>query len=145
MNNEVLTTTGAAQLCNVSRFTIRNWVESGKLSSAVTAGGHRRILKDDILKFMPEKTRIKNQGPLMEGDIEKTGDSNFSWKNIDDGLDSSMDHLMQKLKTCSVENLPELQDRIKALEKCKQLTGKVLLNLMKVKEIIRSENTKQCV
>ncbi len=138
MNNEVLTTSRAAQLCHVSRFTIRNWVENGKLRSSRTAGGHRRISREDLLKFMPEETETKSKGALTENGIEGLGNSNRSWKNTCDELDSSTEKLMQKLKTCGVEQLPELQAKIKGLEECRRLTKKVLLNLIKVKEILNS-------
>lgn len=52
--NEYLTTTQAAKFCNVTRFTVRNWVIEGKLKSVKTAGGHRRIPKIELIKFMQE-------------------------------------------------------------------------------------------
>lgn len=52
MINEYLTTSQAAKLCNVTRFTIRNWINSGKLKARKTAGGHRRISKEAFLKFI---------------------------------------------------------------------------------------------
>ena len=38
-----LTTTQLAKLCGVSRFSIINWVNQGKISAAKTMGGHYRI------------------------------------------------------------------------------------------------------
>jgi len=140
MDNETLTTSGAAQLCNVSRFTIRNWVESGKLKSSLTAGGHRRIAREDLLKFMPEKKRAKDVGSLKGEETEKNGDMSHSWEDVCRGLDSSTAKLMGKLRTCSTDELDELQAKIKALEKCKRLTSKVILNLTKVKEVMNSVN-----
>lgn len=52
MTQQYLTTTQAAKICNVTRFTIANWVKRGKLKSNKTAGGHRRILKDDLMRFI---------------------------------------------------------------------------------------------
>jgi excisionase family DNA binding protein len=49
---EVLTTFQAAAYCKVSPFTIRNWVESGKLPAYKTPGGHRRIRKEDLDEFL---------------------------------------------------------------------------------------------
>ena len=50
--NDVLTTFQAAAYCKVSPFTIRNWVESGKLAAYKTPGGHRRIRKEDLDEFL---------------------------------------------------------------------------------------------
>jgi excisionase family DNA binding protein len=52
MRKKYLTTTEAAQLCKVTRFTVRNWVNNGRLKSSRTLGGHRRILREDLMKFM---------------------------------------------------------------------------------------------
>lgn len=52
MPKKYLTTSQAATICNVTRFTIRNWINSGRLSSTKTIGGHRRIPKDVLTEFM---------------------------------------------------------------------------------------------
>ena len=43
LRNDYLTTTELAKLCGVSRFTIINWVNRGKIRTMKTAGGHCRI------------------------------------------------------------------------------------------------------
>jgi excisionase family DNA binding protein len=63
---KVLTTFQAADYCNVSPFTIRNWVESGKLPAYKTPGGHRRIRKDDLDGFLK-----KYKMPASELDEEQ--------------------------------------------------------------------------
>jgi len=143
MNNNVLTTTGAAQLCNVSRFTIRNWVENGKLKSNLTAGGHRRILKEDLEKFMPESDGTHKQ--IISDESVAPSHEKFtpSWEYIAKDLDKAALNLMIQLKTCSTDQLLDLQARIKALEQCKRLTGKVITNLTKVKEIMNETSHQQ--
>lgn len=59
MAKEYLTTTQAAKICRVTRFTIANWVKKGKLKSSKTAGGHRRISKEDLLKFIKENKIVE--------------------------------------------------------------------------------------
>lgn len=54
MKKEFLTTFQAANICNVTRFTIRNWIIDGKLKSNTTVGGHRRIWKKDLIRFVRE-------------------------------------------------------------------------------------------
>ena len=41
--SDYLTTAQASKYLNVTRFTVLNWIKSGKLQSASTFGGHSRI------------------------------------------------------------------------------------------------------
>jgi excisionase family DNA binding protein len=50
----VFTTFEAAKLCHVSPLSIINWVNAGRLPAFRTPGGHRRIRREDLLKFMQE-------------------------------------------------------------------------------------------
>lgn len=49
---DVLTMSEASKLCGVSLKTIANWVEQGHIKAHKTVGGHRRILREDLYKFM---------------------------------------------------------------------------------------------
>lgn len=79
---KVLTTFQAADYCQVSPFTIRNWVESGVLPGYKTPGGHRRILKRDLDEFlkkhgMPRPEEIAASGRkriLVVDDDESVND-----------------------------------------------------------------------
>lgn len=51
---EYCSTIEAAKYCRVTRFTIINWIEKGLIQAQKTAGGHRRILFCDLVKFMHE-------------------------------------------------------------------------------------------
>lgn len=52
------------EMFNVTRETISNWVQEGKIKSARTAGGHLRFEKNNIDKFAAEcKLKIKKHGP----------------------------------------------------------------------------------
>lgn len=53
---KIYTIPQAAKVCSVSRGTVWRWVKTGKLRAAVTAGGHHRILRDDLLEF----TELRN-------------------------------------------------------------------------------------
>jgi len=48
----VFTTFEAAKLCHVSPLSIINWVNAGRLPAFRTPGGHRRIRKEDLVRFM---------------------------------------------------------------------------------------------
>ena len=47
-----LTTTELAELCGVSRFTILNWINKGKVNAIKTVGGKHRIPVDEVRSFM---------------------------------------------------------------------------------------------
>ena len=44
-----------AELLMVTPMTIRRWVNRGDLSARTTAGGHRRFLKRDVVRFAGER------------------------------------------------------------------------------------------
>ena len=44
-----------AQLFMVSPVTVRQWAQKGLLSAALTAGGHRRFLRQELLRFADER------------------------------------------------------------------------------------------
>ncbi len=52
---EILTVAQAAKYCNISTETIINWLDTGGLPALKTEGGHRRVKKDELDKFLKEK------------------------------------------------------------------------------------------
>ena len=78
MASEILTTHQTARLCNVHHTTVINWINEGKLKAYTTPGGHRRINKNDLVKFMkkyqipiPEKLLNRKKTILIvDDDIE---------------------------------------------------------------------------
>ena len=46
-----LTTHQASRLLGVSLPTVVNWIEAGRLSAHRTPGGHRRISREDLIRF----------------------------------------------------------------------------------------------
>lgn len=60
---DVLTISEASKLCGVSLKTITNWIEQGHIKAHKTVGGHRRILREDLHRFMTE-----HQMPLPEAE-----------------------------------------------------------------------------
>lgn len=49
---DILTTFEIAKLCGVDITTVINWIDSGKLTAYKTPGGHRRVRRDEFLKFL---------------------------------------------------------------------------------------------
>lgn len=62
---DYLTTTELAKLCGVSRFTIINWVNRGKIRTMKTTGGHCRIPVSEAISFYEsfykEKDNVESQ------------------------------------------------------------------------------------
>ncbi|OGJ86803.1 MAG: hypothetical protein A2268_14120 [Candidatus Raymondbacteria bacterium RifOxyA12_full_50_37] len=54
LNKSVFTTHEVAKALNVFTNTVIYWMNNGKLNGYRTPGGHRRILKEDLLKFIKE-------------------------------------------------------------------------------------------
>lgn len=48
----VFTTFETAKLCHVAPLSIINWVNAGRLPAFRTPGGHRRIRREDLIRFM---------------------------------------------------------------------------------------------
>lgn len=71
MDKEYLTTSEAAKLCKVTRFTVRNWVKQGKLRAITTPGGHQRIPKEAVLGLLKKSQTVEQKTPaVVSGDME---------------------------------------------------------------------------
>lgn len=78
MENKYLTTSQAAAYLHVTRFTILNWVKSGKLKAVHTLGGHQRIPKESILRLIPKNKTVDQKPP----DPQPAGESKIPcWKS----------------------------------------------------------------
>lgn len=60
-------TSEVAKFCHVTADTIRKWAEAGRLRVFKTPGGHRRIRREDLLRFMKD-----NHIPIHE-DLDNPG------------------------------------------------------------------------
>jgi excisionase family DNA binding protein len=63
---EILTVSQAGKYCKVSSKTIINWIDAGHIKAYKTAGGHRRIKKEDLDQFLKEKGMPLPEGPKVE-------------------------------------------------------------------------------
>ena len=52
MPERTFTTHDIAEFCDVYPSTVINWINSGKLKSYSTPGGHHRMLRDDVIRFL---------------------------------------------------------------------------------------------
>ena len=59
-DKEYLTTSEAAKICKVTRFTVRNWVKQGKLRAITTPGGHQRIPQEAVINLLKKSQPISH-------------------------------------------------------------------------------------
>ena len=52
LNKDFLSTTELARLCGVSRFTVINWVNKGRINTLKTIGGKNRIPATEAITFL---------------------------------------------------------------------------------------------
>lgn len=62
MKKRALTTFEAAKISDVTHVTIQNWIKKGWLKSYRTAGGHRRIERENLSAFLNSKRMPINSG-----------------------------------------------------------------------------------
>jgi len=68
-------TSEVAKYCHVTADTIRKWAEAGRIHVFKTPGGHRRIRRDDLMRFLQE-----NNIPVHQ----ELGDSGVKVLVVDD-------------------------------------------------------------
>ncbi|MBW2091859.1 MAG: helix-turn-helix domain-containing protein [Deltaproteobacteria bacterium] len=70
---EYFTTHDIALMLNVTRVTVRNWIIKGRLSATTTPGGHRRISRQELIRFM----EANNYDPEIIREYELTRRKRF--------------------------------------------------------------------
>lgn len=66
-SKQSFSTSEVARFCPVTADTIRKWAEAGRIRVFKTPGGHRRIRRDDLMRFLRE-----NSIPIHE-DLDNSG------------------------------------------------------------------------
>ena len=90
-SSDYLTTAEASKYLNVTRFTVLNWIKSGKLQCASTFGGHSRIPRGVLqaaLKQIKTTNRIIPKAPEISRAVRR-----WESKEI---IDSNCDHNCNK-------------------------------------------------
>src|SRR5690606_27833643 len=98
-------TSEVADYCHVTADTIRKWAEAGRIHVFKTPGGHRRIRREDLLRFLrenniPVHSDLAEQGvkilvvdgdsttaPLITRFLERSR-GNFQLETAKDGFDA---------------------------------------------------------
>ncbi len=97
-DKSVFTTFETAKLCQVSPLSIINWVNAGRLAAFRTPGGHRRIRRDDLVRF------IRENGIPMPDEL-KEGSGRLRVLVVDDDeiiRDSIAEHLTTRARAYEV-------------------------------------------
>mgnify|MGYP002624868880 CR=1 FL=1 len=68
-SKQSFSTSEVAKYCHVTADTIRKWAEAGRISVFKTPGGHRRIRREDLLRFLRENS-IPVHGDLHEDGVK---------------------------------------------------------------------------
>lgn len=55
MSKKAFTTFEVAEVCDVTPVTIQNWIDKGWLRAYRTPGGHRRVLREDLVSFLESR------------------------------------------------------------------------------------------
>jgi len=67
IDKDFLTVAQAARICKVTRVTMWRWVKSGGIRSSATVGGHHRISRADLVRFI----KMNKMGPRIQNDSGK--------------------------------------------------------------------------
>lgn len=62
-------TSEVAKYCHVTADTIRKWAEAGRINVFKTPGGHRRIRREDLVRFLRDNS-IPIHDDLSEGGVK---------------------------------------------------------------------------
>lgn len=66
MLRKTYTTTQVSRICDVYPASVINWIKRGDLRCYITPGGHRRVLRDDLISFL-KKINIPMPAELTDG------------------------------------------------------------------------------
>ena len=78
------TTHDIAQMLNVTRVTVRNWIIKGRIEATTTPGGHRRIKRAELSRFLEDnnyQTKI-----IREYELTKLKKFVYCWEYHHDEL-----------------------------------------------------------
>ncbi len=66
------TTRQVGRICHVTVSAVINWIDNGVLHAFKTIGGHRRVLRKDLIDFL-----LKHNFP-MPAELELSGEKKYS-------------------------------------------------------------------
>jgi excisionase family DNA binding protein len=104
MSKKYYTTYQISKICSVYISTVIDWIEAGKLQAHRTPGGHRRVLKEDLVKFLtkynmpiPEELQAvqhkrilivdnSKESVALITDLIKTEEPNYQINSVETGV-----------------------------------------------------------
>ncbi|OGL60886.1 MAG: hypothetical protein A3I72_04045 [Candidatus Tectomicrobia bacterium RIFCSPLOWO2_02_FULL_70_19] len=67
LGKKAFTTFEVAHVCDVTPVTIQNWIDKGWLAAYRTAGGHRRVRREDLIVFLESRNMPHRLSERPEG------------------------------------------------------------------------------
>ena len=67
-SSEFLSTSAAARLLDVAVGSVSKWIDNGQLKAGRTPGGHRRVLRKDLIKFL-ERQKLPIPKELLDSAV----------------------------------------------------------------------------
>ncbi|MEA3459683.1 MAG: response regulator [Chloroflexota bacterium] len=133
-----LKTSNVAEYCEVSHFTVINWIKEGKLKAYSTPGGHYRVQREDFREFLkkyempireeffighPQRVLVVDDEPdVVEFIIRALQDEDEGWE-----FDSAADGFEAGLKVSTFEPdliiLDLVMPNVDGFEVCRQVKG----------------------
>ena len=134
---ELLTTEEAARLLQVTRVTIHRWLVKGRLKCTKTPGGHRRITKEELLRFakeagmhIPEQLSATARIVIVDDDpklvrplkqvLELHGKGRLSVSTAEDGFTAMVRALDEKADAIILDGVLRGMDGVAACRSLKQ-------------------------
>lgn len=127
----------AAKTCGVSRTTLWKWVKSGRINAFITPGGHHRILREEMARFLEENVSASSARPAVNSILVVDDDplvlEMFRRKlAVGYRVETASDGFMAGVKlTRSIPDLVVLDifmDNVDGFEVCRTIRGNPALN-----------------
>ena len=78
LHSTYISTSEFAKVCNVTRFTILNWVKKKKIRAVKTGGGHQRIPMAEVVSYL-ESLEIFSENPSAKRNA--SGRFDYCWEH----------------------------------------------------------------
>jgi len=104
-NREFISTGQAATLCSVTRNTVFKWIQSGHLVARRTAGGHHRIDRRDLERFMSVSSQPLEESNQDGNNLKSDAQPRFQYCWEYNGIGKTQEECMN----CAVYKLRALR------------------------------------
>lgn len=82
MQNVHFSTTEISELFGVNVSTVKRWIDRGLLESSVTPGGHRRVTRSQLEKFIRNNKKIGSRSYVIKRLAKTSPNPQAAWKKL---------------------------------------------------------------